>query len=256
MGSGKALAVGRVVGVLCVLTGRDGDAQGAMLASWVSQVSRLASQQGKWQTLKAARQGPLQRSRLHSVFRFRSFADQRWLRLVGCAQASFTPPGLTVAVKQDRAMESMLPVGAAFNLNILAEVSDHMHALPCGCWLRTSPALVPCSGSLFHTCWRSSHTAPMPSLDRLLQGKERAIMKQMLKPFKPAEDRFAGMEVQQSEATGAAIIPDAAAYLECTVVSRMDAGDHVVIYSTVDNGKVLDATAQSAVHYRRIGSNY
>ena len=40
MGSGAALALGRVVGSLCVLTAKDGDAQGAMLASWVSQVSR------------------------------------------------------------------------------------------------------------------------------------------------------------------------------------------------------------------------
>lgn len=40
-------------------------------------------------------------------------------------------------------------------------------------------------------------------------------MKQMLKPFKPGEDRFAGMDVLESEATGAPIIPDAAAYLEC-----------------------------------------
>ena len=58
-------------------------------------------------------------------------------------------------------MESMLPIGAAFNLNVLAE------------------------------------------------GKDRAVMKQLLKPFKPGEDRFAGMEVQQAEATGAVIIPDA-----------------------------------------------
>lgn len=36
--SGKALALGRVLGSLCVLTAKDGDAQGAMLASWVSQV--------------------------------------------------------------------------------------------------------------------------------------------------------------------------------------------------------------------------
>ncbi|KAI3438441.1 hypothetical protein D9Q98_000871 [Chlorella vulgaris] len=159
VGSGKALALGRVVGSLCVLTGRDGDAEGAMLASWVS-------------------------------------------------QASFNPPGLTVAVKQDRAMESMLPVGASFNLNILAE------------------------------------------------GKERAVMKQMLKPFKPAEDRFAGMDVQRSESTGAVIIPDSAAYVECTVVSRMEAGDHVVLYAQVNDGKVLNQTGQSAVHYRRIGTNY
>ena len=40
--SGKALAVARVLGSLCVLTARDGEgegaAEGAMLASWVSQV--------------------------------------------------------------------------------------------------------------------------------------------------------------------------------------------------------------------------
>ncbi|EFN57640.1 hypothetical protein CHLNCDRAFT_57191 [Chlorella variabilis] len=159
MASGKALALGRVVGSLCVVTAKDGDAQGAMLASWVS-------------------------------------------------QASFDPPGLTIAVKRDRAMESMLPIGASFNLNILAE------------------------------------------------GKERAVMKQLLKPFKPAEDRLAGMEVEVAEGTGAAIIPTAAAYVECTVASRMEAGDHYVVYASVSNGKVLDAAAQSAVHYRRISTTY
>ena len=37
--SGKAQALGRVVGTLCVLTARDGDARSGMLASWVSQAS-------------------------------------------------------------------------------------------------------------------------------------------------------------------------------------------------------------------------
>ena len=87
-------------------------------------------------------------------------------------QASFDPPGLTVAVKRDRAVESMLPVGSGFVLNVLAE------------------------------------------------GKDKAVMKQMLKPFKPAEDRFAGMEVLESEVTGAAVIPEAAAFLECSVASH------------------------------------
>ena len=123
-------------------------------------------------------------------------------------QASFDPPGLTVAVKRDRAVESMLPVGSGFVLNVLAE------------------------------------------------GKDRAVMKQMLKPFKPAEDRFAGMEVRESEATGAVVIPEAAAFLECSVASRMEAGDHWIIYATVDGGKVLDDSAQSVVHYRRIGTTY
>ena len=50
--------------------------------------------------------------------------------LVCDAQASFDPPGLTVAVKQDRAVEALLPVGARFVMNVLAEGRDkvRMHA--------------------------------------------------------------------------------------------------------------------------------
>ncbi|MFL0769536.1 MAG: flavin reductase [Prochlorococcus sp.] len=69
------LALGRVVGSLCVLTARKGEGQaalsGAMVASWVS-------------------------------------------------QASFTPPGFTVAVAKDRAVEALLHRGDRFALNVLA----------------------------------------------------------------------------------------------------------------------------------------
>jgi flavin reductase (DIM6/NTAB) family NADH-FMN oxidoreductase RutF/flavodoxin len=74
-----SLALGRVVGSLCVLTSDRGEGQGqlsgAMVASWVS-------------------------------------------------QASFTPPGFTVAVAKDRAVESLLHVGDSFLLNVLAEGRD------------------------------------------------------------------------------------------------------------------------------------
>ena len=43
------------------------------------------------------------------------------IRCVGCCQASFEPPGLTVAVKRDRAVEALMTVGNSFNVNILAE---------------------------------------------------------------------------------------------------------------------------------------
>lgn len=66
------LALGRVVGSLCVLTTRKGSLSGAMVASWVS-------------------------------------------------QASFTPPGITVAVAKDRAVEALLHTGDRFALNVLAE---------------------------------------------------------------------------------------------------------------------------------------
>lgn len=65
-------AVGRVIGSLCVVTAKQGDMSGAMLASWVS-------------------------------------------------QASFTPPGLTVAVAKDRAVETLMHSGNSFVLNVLQE---------------------------------------------------------------------------------------------------------------------------------------
>jgi flavorubredoxin/flavin reductase (DIM6/NTAB) family NADH-FMN oxidoreductase RutF len=69
------LALGRVVGSLCVLTTVKGEGaarlSGAMVASWVS-------------------------------------------------QASFSPPGITVAVARDRAVEALLHVGDGFALNVLA----------------------------------------------------------------------------------------------------------------------------------------
>ena len=66
------VALGRVIGSLCVLTTRKGDLSGAMVASWVS-------------------------------------------------QASFSPPGITVAVAKDRAVETLLHKGDRFALNVLAE---------------------------------------------------------------------------------------------------------------------------------------
>ncbi len=70
------LALGRVVGALCVLTVRKGEGDkslsGAMVASWVS-------------------------------------------------QASFSPPGLTVSIAKDRAVETLLQRDDCFAINVLAE---------------------------------------------------------------------------------------------------------------------------------------
>ncbi|MDJ0717945.1 MAG: diflavin flavoprotein [Prochloraceae cyanobacterium] len=65
-------ALGRLVNSLCVVTAKQGELSGAMLASWVS-------------------------------------------------QATFNPPGLTVAVAKDRAIESLLHTGDNFVLNVLQE---------------------------------------------------------------------------------------------------------------------------------------
>jgi len=156
------LALGRVVGSLCVLTARkgSGDASlsGALVASWVS-------------------------------------------------QASFSPPGFTVAIAKDRAAESLLHIGDRCCLNVLAS------------------------------------------------GRESALMKQFLQPFAPGADRFAGLEVEASPA-GQPILPEALAWLDAEVKSRMECGDHWLIYAQASAGGVLDAAATTAVHQRRSGAHY
>lgn len=120
-------------------------------------------------------------------------------------QASFNPPGLTIAVAKDRAVESLTHTGDKFVLNILKEGMN--------------------------------------------------VRRHFLKPFAPGEDRFAGLDTQEAE-NGCPIINDALAYLECTVKSRMDCGDHWLIYALVDNGKVIQSMGMSAVHHRKSGSQY
>ena len=65
-------AIGRLVGSLCIVTTKQEEVSGAMLASWVS-------------------------------------------------QATFNPPGITVAVAKERAIESLLHTGNNFVLNVLQE---------------------------------------------------------------------------------------------------------------------------------------
>ena len=156
------LALGRVVGSLCVLTtvkgSGDSQVSGAMVASWVS-------------------------------------------------QASFSPPGLTVAVAKDRAVEALLHVGDGFALNVLAA------------------------------------------------GRESGPMKQFLQPFAPGADRFAGLELEHS-AGGQPVLPEALAWIDCTVKQRMECGDHWLLYAEAQAGAVLDNSATTAVHQRRSGANY
>ncbi|OKH22923.1 diflavin flavoprotein [Chroogloeocystis siderophila] len=121
------------------------------------------------------------------------------------SQATFNPPGLTVAVAKDRAIESLMHTGNKFVLNILAE------------------------------------------------GKQ--LRKHFMKPFAPGEDRFSGVATQSAD-NGCPILSDALAYLECSIQNRMEAGDHWIVYASVDNGKVLAPDGVTAVHHRKSGNHY
>ncbi len=86
----------------------------------------------------------------------------------------------------------------------------------------------------------------------LAEGKE--IRKQFMKVYTPGQDRFAGLDTQEAN-NGGIILNGALAYLECSVQSRMEAGDHWLVYATVDNGKVLNKDAVTAIN-RRKSANY
>jgi len=92
-------------------------------------------------------------------------------------------------------------------------------------------------------------------LNILEEGNYQALMKHFLKRFRPGADRFEGVKTQPAE-NGAPILSDALAYVECEVVSRMDATDHWIVYSTVYAGKVSKADGLTAVHHRKVGNHY
>lgn len=78
----------------------------------------------------------------------------------------------------------------------------------------------------------------------------------MSTPHQPGEDRLEGIEIFDSEVSGAPILKAANAYMDCEVISRMEAGDHWVIYAKVEGGKVLDDAALTSVCHRKVGNHY
>ncbi|TVQ06162.1 MAG: flavin oxidoreductase [Leptolyngbya sp. DLM2.Bin27] len=117
------------------------------------------------------------------------------------AQASFSPPGLMLALPQQAAAASQLRPGADFGLNILKEgrsVRRHFSAQ------------------------QGSTTA----FDHL--------------PFTLANN-------------GCAILTDALACVECSVKELFCVGDHLLIYATAHQGKLLAAGGMPAINHQRSG---
>ncbi len=92
-------------------------------------------------------------------------------------------------------------------------------------------------------------------LNVLEDGNHQGLMKHFLKRFPPGADRFAGIKTYPAT-NESPILAEALAYMECEITSRMDCGDHWVIYSTVQNGRVAKINALTAVHHRKFGNHY
>lgn len=81
-------------------------------------------------------------------------------------------------------------------------------------------------------------------------------MKALTKSFQPGQDRLEGLDTMESPTTGCKVLKDANSYVECSVKSRMEAGDHWLIYAEVLDGKVLVEEVPTAVHHRKVGNHY
>ncbi len=83
----------------------------------------------------------------------------------------------------------------------------------------------------------------------------RNLRRNFLKPPAPGDDQFTGLATEVA-ANGSLILTEALSYLECTVQSRMDCGDHWLLYALVDNGKVLELNSVTAINHRKSGNQY
>eukprot|EP00931_Biecheleriopsis_adriatica_P112168 TRINITY_DN8670_c0_g1_i3.p1 TRINITY_DN8670_c0_g1~~TRINITY_DN8670_c0_g1_i3.p1 ORF type:complete len:729 (-),score=165.12 TRINITY_DN8670_c0_g1_i3:95-2212(-) len=95
------------------------------------------------------------------------------------------------------------------------------------------------------------------TLNILQEGKPETLklMKHFLQKFAPGADRLDGVDCFEGS-NGAAVLRGACAYLECKIVSRMDASDHWVGYAEVIGGDVAVSDAIAATHHRKIGTYY
>lgn len=94
------------------------------------------------------------------------------------------------------------------------------------------------------------------NLNVLKEGGEKDVMKALLKPFKPGENRFGDLDVSISENNGCAIVNQSLACIECSVTQRMEAGDHWIVLAEVEAGTLLDDVGVTSIHHRKSGASY
>ncbi len=92
-------------------------------------------------------------------------------------------------------------------------------------------------------------------LNVLEEGNYSKLMQHFLKRFAPGADRFAGVKTQPAS-NGSPILVDALSFMECQVVSRMEASDHWIVYALAENGRVSKPDTLTATHHRKVGNHY
>ncbi len=118
------------------------------------------------------------------------------------AQASFSPPGISLSIPINHPITELLNLGDFFAVNVLQE------------------------------------------------GKQ--VRKHFQKRLSPGEDQFKGVDLLDQDPEWV-ILKDALAYLKCQVKSRIEGGDHWILFATLLGGEVLQPQGRTAVLYRQVG---
>lgn len=93
------------------------------------------------------------------------------------------------------------------------------------------------------------HSAPTPFHNP--SCRHIPALQRLSRPFQPGQDRLEGLATKDSNASGCPVLADAAAHLDCEVISRMDAADHWVVYAKVRRGEGRACTGGPAMQQGR-----
>ncbi len=97
-------------------------------------------------------------------------------------------------------------------------------------------------------------TVGSPVVINIAEKGQGKIIGHFAKGFAPDVDPFDGIETAAAP-SGQPYLIDAIAYLDATVTSSLDAGDHIVILATISTGDRL-REGESATHTRKNGFKY
>lgn len=99
--------------------------------------------------------------------------------------------------------------------------------------------------------WLRPHAAF--AVNVLAEGQKH-LMGHFGKGFAPEEAAFMGLEVIR-DGHAAPVLAEAHAWLDCRVVEKHEAGDHVLVIGRVMNGAVR-SESRPATHVRKTGKHY
>lgn len=89
----------------------------------------------------------------------------------------------------------------------------------------------------------------------ILAKNNMEIFKAFARPYQPGQDRFGGITIEPHNGFGPAL-SDTIAYLNCSVQTSADAGDHIILVGKIVHAAVLNPDGEPMIHLRKNGFQY